>query len=109
MGYYTSFEINVFDKSMQPIDDQLEEITDKLSDISNYTFSLGSYAIYLHAKWYEWQDDMLALSSIYPNCIFQVIGQGEEIGDYWVGYCSNNVLYKERAILPKVDLSRLGL
>ena len=56
----------------------------------------------IRAKWYEWEEDMLKLSKLFPSILFKVDGEGEEAGDIWRAFFKNGkrVKYKAEIRLP---------
>ena len=41
------------------------------------------------AKWYDHDKDMIAFSTLFPNLVFKLTGEGEESEDIWVKYYKN--------------------
>lgn len=40
-------------------------------------------------KWYDHDEDMLALSKAFPNIVFVLTGEGEDRDDNWISYYKN--------------------
>lgn len=40
-------------------------------------------------KWYEHDTDMIEMSKDFPNVLFKLHGEGEEVGDIWDSYYLN--------------------
>lgn len=84
MGYYTDFELKAkYDGSSPIYISKLENEVDKLN-----IFECGSYSEnwYANDKWYDFDKDMILLSSRFPEVLFELRGQGEESGDIWLNY-----------------------
>lgn len=84
MGYYTEFTLET---------KLTKEEEEKLNEISSFCYkeSLSSTI-----KWYNYDEQMLNFSKIFPNKTFILRGDGESSGDHWVNaYRNGNVLRKE--------------
>lgn len=77
MGYYTYFKITADD-------DCEDEYIEELKKISGYNHEIGECI-----KWYNYNEDMLALSRKYPDVTFRVDGEGESSADIWVRWYRN--------------------
>lgn len=97
MGYRTDFTLTVDSGD-------LEEIVDKLNEISGYEFDRGfGQATCYEIKWYDYDEDMRKLSTMFPDVLMTLDGAGEESGDIWRNYykngkCQNayaNIVYDE--------------
>jgi hypothetical protein len=99
MGYYTDFKLNAEPAFPDNFEEKFYEITD---------YSLEDYE--LNGKWYDWNDDMINLSKIFPNTLFTVDGTGEENEDIWRAYFKNGESKTVEPIMtwPEVDLSEFG-
>ena len=88
MGYYTDFKLT---SDIDHNDVMVVEIYDRLSVISGY--SAMSPGESHNRKWYKHDDDMLVLSTEYPDVLFMLEGVGEEIDydnpDVWKTYYRN--------------------
>ena len=82
MGYYTNFKLD-FKIGLHHEPELDDEILEKLEEISGYSWDHGDL---VEAKWYDWKDDMKVLSTIWPDILFTLEGEGEESGDIWVAY-----------------------
>jgi hypothetical protein len=60
-------------------------------------------------KWYEWEQDMLKFSALWPGVLFHVHGEGEESGDIWDAYFLNGKrqICKAEVKIPPFDPSKL--
>lgn len=84
MGYYTDFELKAkYDGNDSEYISKLEAEIDKLN-----VFEYGSYGEdwYVNAKWYDYNEDMLLLSSRFPEVLFELRGEGESPRDLWLNY-----------------------
>ena len=96
MGYMSKFDMGAFDaKTGFPIDDALEaEIAEKLGDIiyggsSYWTYDSFDRLLGDEMKWYDHEDDVIAISKEYPNIVFVLEGIGEEFPDAWRMWAHN--------------------
>lgn len=99
MGYYTYYSVEVLDYKGEPADrntlvkmgKDLNKITDGyFCNVDNY----GDYGIddilgWESIKWYDYENDMLALSRLYPTYRFNLYGYGEERDDNWIEHFKN--------------------
>jgi hypothetical protein len=90
MGYYSYFEITV------PARFDVDDIMEKLEVISEYKFiktcsneKIKGFATEESCKWYNHEDNMIELSEIFQNVLFQVDGDGEGSDDLWRTYYMN--------------------
>jgi hypothetical protein len=60
-------------------------------------------------KWYQWEEDMKALSKQFPALLFTLDGEGEESGDIWRAYFRNGKSHVVRAkiVIPEVDVDEV--
>ena len=105
MGYYTEFNLKVQNSN------DIIDLVDHLK-----TFSDGAYhAMDMYGntvgglKWYEYLDDMIKFSKLYPDLIFEMYGNGEETGDIWVHYFKDGKSYRDspEIVFPKYDETKL--
>jgi hypothetical protein len=95
MGYYTEFELQVLEGRDNSIDYEAEIIA-----LSGYRrlFRQGY-------KWYEWRFHMQKFSQIYPNTLFCLNGQGEDMTDVWKAYFQNGKIFFTKATLVFEEFS----
>lgn len=80
MGYYTNYSLSILEGSNDLIQelrdtcDEAEYALDEDGDSSNAT------------KWYDHEKDLKNFSSVHPEAVFKLKGEGEESGDIWVAY-----------------------
>ena len=85
MGYYTRYELVPLD-SVLDVKDIIEKIRevrgadDEVAETLEYVLNEGS------TKWYEHDEDMKAVSLLFPGVLFELSGEGEESGDLWRTY-----------------------
>jgi len=96
MGYYTDFILTVDPATEENSILDLTLVDNKSWESYIGHFYRGKTGTYYGSewKWYEHHDDMLLLSSQYPNHAFTLDGDGEERGDRWVKYYKNGLSYK---------------
>ena len=91
MGYYTSYSLEI-------LDDPDGAIMDDLRNSSEW----AAYALQddgstnESCKWYEWKEDMTEFSKLYPEALFILRGEGEEIGDIWRAYFKDGKAEKQK-------------
>lgn len=56
-------------------------------------------------KWYEWKEDMIAMSRMFPGVLFKMHGEGEENGDMWDAYFLDGKVqvHKARIVIDPLD------
>lgn len=99
MGYYTYYTLNMKSTDNTPIDYEAinrafihiydgvfenSTLEDKWvkETIKSYNF-INSYYFEESQKWYEFNEDMLKLSKMFPNVAFCLCGEGEDRDDNW--------------------------
>jgi hypothetical protein len=81
MGYCTKFKLKI--KNTSPETEEIIWTTIGTMDEANY--ALGGD----DCKWYDYEEDMKALSKEFPDALFELSGEGEESGDIWNAYFKN--------------------
>ena len=109
MGYYTYYKLsvkNTNDASYNAFDLWIETKPKTTHGYSWKSFLNGNAD---QCKWYEHEEDMIALSLQYPNLIFLLEGSGEESGDMWKKYFKNGQMQivNAKIIFDEFDESRL--
>ena len=112
MGYYTRYNlITLPEGSLKDAD-----ILNCLHHANPYE-GFNEYSSFAEwaeepSKWYDYNYDMIHLSSYYPNVTFILTGNGEECGDVWKRYykggrcvqCIKTVLtFEENPILSEAQ------
>jgi hypothetical protein len=123
MGYYTMHSLYVHTNDPEGF---TPELVGKISDalrgqgILGYALEDGpelvpdgdQTALWFSGKepvsWYRCDEDMLAVSRLFPGCVFRLHGDGEDKGDLWYGYymdgqmevCQAEVVYPEPETIP---------
>jgi len=81
MGYYTDFTLDY--KGSLPE----TEFKRSFEEVTNYP--LEDYPYLSEVKWYDYVQDMVTLSKIYPKVLFILGGKGEEAEDLFSYYFFN--------------------
>ena len=101
MGYYTMFTLNAQDASRDKngklvlgelpliIREDLDAEVDKMGVFEDGNCVDGWYCS--EAKWYDHDEDMIALSHRFPDVLFTLYGDGEESDDMWYTYYLNGM------------------
>lgn len=104
MGYYTDFIVKVEGEKMS------DDIVNAITNISQYEFEwCGDDGISTYSKWYDFDDDMRKLSELFPDKLFRVDGQGEDLDDIWRTYWKNGKVQesKRTVLYEPFDESKL--
>ena len=101
MGYNTYYTVEINDIPPKCMENIYSKIDSFLEDIweSSDTFIGGSY----YGRWYDWDRDLINLSSEYPEIFIVVDGDGEERDDFWrafikdgaIQYSGGHIVYDE--------------
>lgn len=104
IGYYTYYNLSVRNnidmESQKAAAIRLNEIIGFGPDITTramfdrYPFGFISDD---EMKWYEWESDMLTLSSEFPEIEFVLYGEGEERDDNWRAFFKNGECVYQQA------------
>lgn len=103
MGYYTYYSMNARniknEKEFEAIINACKEREIVSSDnnkcgvFEEYSYDIcdnsATFESYESCKWYEHDKDMIEISSMFPDVVFCLHGEGEESGDLWNTYYSN--------------------
>lgn len=86
MGYYTQYNLYVTNEGF--LDDEVKVAVSAAVDDLNLFEVSGSveYGWSAYDKWYDHDDDMLAISARFPDVVFQLYGDGEGSDDNWMNY-----------------------
>ena len=105
MGYYTLFKLSV-----ECGDSSLLESDSFKADFNRITsYDLDALDNDL-LKWYDYDNNMLEISKLYPNTVFLLTGDGEEALDLWKAYYCNGESERVEVEIkfPEVDVSSIG-
>lgn len=92
MGYYTSFCMSVSpakgnNRVSSTISKLEEDLIDKEVERMNvFESGCAEDGWFAYAKWYDFEKDMLLLSTRLPDFIFCLEGDGEDSDDKWMYY-----------------------
>jgi len=102
MANRTDFYLVVEPVDLIP-DEFFEEEIDQGASIEE--IYLTSY----NSKWYDWDEDMLAISEKYPELKFTLDGNGDEVDDVWRAFYKGGKSYYWDIDLarPSFDESKL--
>lgn len=118
MGYYTDFTLAVKGLAANSDPCEITDIPPLMREVLEaeieemMVFELGNSTdgYYANAKWYDWEEDMRLLSKRFPNILFRLHGEGENIDDLWNAYFvggKSQVCYAE-IVYGEFDPSQLG-
>ncbi len=91
MGYYTDYSLSAQWRGDGEVSEEkikaLNAEVKKMNIFDGYD-GYGGYnsGWFVSAKWYDWEDDMLLLSSRFPEFLFTMEGHGEDSDDMWLEY-----------------------
>ena len=113
MGYYTHYDLTTVQGNLSP--EQMEQVKQFLS-WSAWLVSEGDAGFPLSTvleerhKWYEHDEDMLALSREYPGVTFCLSGEGEDQGDVWKKYYRDGKMQecRQQMTMPEFDPEALA-
>ena len=112
MGYYTEFDVTIYEEGQFPDGHALSEYDSaKLFNDGMPTGGPEWESLDESMKWYDYDKNMVKLSKAYPNHVFHIIGDGEESDDNWMEVFFNGKSTSSTAILSyqPLDLSKIGL
>lgn len=100
MGYDTSYNLTVRgiknEEEFASLKEAMSGHAEGIDSIIGYALDHGSYDGYEAefsntdcVHWYEHDDDMIAISKLFPDMTFQLSGDGENNGDIWNAYYKN--------------------
>jgi len=74
-----------------------------------YALGKGNNGAGDSCKWYDYDQDMRAISTAFPDVVFALGGEGEEHGDIWKDYWLGGKVHKTKAkiVLEKFDRNKL--
>lgn len=89
MGYETKYKLKLKNSSGEGLlksdPDRYDNVMAGLDEINMGHLLDEPYC----AKWYGYKEDMLKISTKYPDVIFELSGVGENDGDMWCKYFLN--------------------
>ena len=88
MGYYTNYTLTIENENVPQ--SRLVEIDDEIMKMDVMDGSLCRYGVCSgEDKWYDHDEDMLLLSTKFPEILFCLYGTGEGYEDIWRTYYQN--------------------
>jgi hypothetical protein len=99
MGYYTYHTFSCDDPENE------EKYKEELGEYTKYVDSLFQEGV----KWYDCDEDMREFSKRYPEVLFIIYGEGEEMGDIWELYTKNGKQQRcdAEVTIPEYDLEKM--
>lgn len=101
MGYYTNYYLEVKVNSLE----KMKEIVKKFNEIYQFNeldinnIDEGGITAEFESKWYSHDEDMLQLSRLFPDYVFELEGKGEERDDWWISCYKNGRMATSNAEL----------
>ena len=88
MGYYTQYNLYVcnYDGLNET---ERDDVNSAIEALNIFDGGDNWYGWSAYEKWYDHDDDMLALSTRFPDVVFQLYGDGEDSEDRWMTYYKN--------------------
>lgn len=107
MGYYTDYELKASYSGNDP--DYIAKLEDEISRMN--VFDGGDYKNdwYTNAKWYDYDSDMILLSSKFPEVLFELRGEGERSGDIWLNYYKAGGAMRDCIVITEKPFDELQL
>lgn len=88
MGYYTQY--NLYVQNYDGLNEtELDDVNSAIEALNIFDGGDNRYGWSAYEKWYDHDDDMLALSTRFPDVVFQLYGDGEDSEDRWMTYYKN--------------------
>ena len=91
MGYYTKYTLRILNEN----DFLIETLRNENAKAFHALLSNGEPSH--ESKWYEHEEVLKMFSLKFPNVIFELKGEGEENGAYWVKYFMNGKMQHGQA------------
>jgi hypothetical protein len=112
MGYYTRFTIKIKTKLEKQNWLEIYDLNEAMFEVNEehkHVFDNTGDEIYSDGgiKWYDYHEDMVKLSKMFPNLVLQVDGEGEETGDIWRTFWKNGK-YQEAERVVTVEGEETG-
>lgn len=114
MGYMTDYEVEAgpfeTEEAAEFFEFKAQKTIGYSIDVSISPSMNGRYFVTFElndAKWYNWGNDLEALSRAFPNITIDVEGDGEETGDQWKARFRNGSYEKVEAIVTFPDFTTL--
>ena len=108
MGYYTNFKLTLIDTTTEN-DVSPNSITYmKIREIFNDIFGVENDDDFDYLveegcvwKWYSWEEDMKKIAKLFPDVFFELKGEGEDRGDWWIAnFMGNKFCVRQAEIIP---------
>lgn len=82
MGYYTKYDVKI--ARLNNSNEGLKIIEElylrhNIGYVNTNDIQLDQF----ETKWYDWKEDCIRASKLYPHAIIEIKGAGEESGDLW--------------------------
>lgn len=94
MGYYTKYELEYVK------DGDHGAVANAINTISGYDDPFDDTC-----KWYDYHDDMLKVSLMFPDAEIMISGVGEECHDYWRAWFKNGKMKYSKGVVTYAEPS----
>jgi hypothetical protein len=113
MGYATTYSLK-WDckKSKTTWDEVSDEIRLRQDAGTDFFYAVDSEGCTTDScKWYDHEKEVAQFSTIYPDVLFELSGEGEDSGDIWKKYFKNGKmqLCSAEMTFPPFDESKMKL
>lgn len=115
MGYYTSFDLdnNATGEVLGQIESHIMNLYQENGSYYGIMWcfdeELDSFDHGEPCKWYSHEIEMIKLSSVFPEVLFTLKGEGEDAGDIWIKYFKGGKLQISKAIISFEDFDETKL
>lgn len=107
MGYYSYFNLDAspFDGKTPLTDTCYEEIAAEIEKMNVLQDQISESEWSAYVKWYDYEADMVLLSTKFPEVLFTLSGEGDSSEDMWIEHYNNGCVQRREAqiIYPDYD------
>jgi len=107
MGYYFQFDIKLKEANSE---DTLIFQTALKEIYNDFEFDSKYNTAFIEAKWYDYDEDLLSISKLIPDCYIVLYREGEESNDLYKSvYCNGKEKTVQAEIIyPKINVQSIG-